>query len=174
MPLEVEICPEEIAKQSTHSPALVGDQERLGRFVYADDHVEDDTGDLKTGAFKMSDLIEAERKGFSVTRIAHTTAQELLERGAKFERGGEGRRFRGLGVGLAQEVRSICDRDGKRALCVVDDGLCDHRAHTLIMRSALYRDPEFSDRQLRSKLKRIRESLVNLFSPVMSVEEILG
>ena len=172
MSLDDDACPEEYVKQSTYSPDVVKDDEQLGRLVYADDHVDDETGTLKIGAFKMADLIKPHRKGYSFARLSHTNSEQLREKGAQFEAGGANRRFRGLGIGWAWGVRAIRDPAEQRALCVIDDGKPDDPAHALATRSQLYRDPDLTERQLRAKLKPIREQLISLFSPVTSVDDI--
>jgi hypothetical protein len=66
-----------------------------------------------------------------------------------------------VGVATAQLVRSLRDRDGRQALCVVDDGLPDFASHAKAIRSA---------DQARPALKKLRGELIDFFSPVRSID----
>lgn len=157
-----ECCVEEGTQQSEHSPGVVEDQERLARFIYTEHHVDDETGELKAGAFPLDDLMEARRQGISLWRLGYMTLDELRKRGRAFEEAGNGRRFRGIGCGQTIDVRELNDDLGVRALCVIDDGLPDGPAHVLAVRSA---------DQNRSALKKVRGRLLDIFSPVKAPED---
>lgn len=95
-------CTCERERQSEHSPSVVDSGEMLGRLIYADDQVEDATGNLKPGAFPLADVLDAKRGGWSFARLAHSTPASLLAKGKEFEdkKPDGNRRFRGVGKGL--------------------------------------------------------------------------
>lgn len=84
------------------------------------------------------------------------------QRAVAFAAGGGNLSVYGFGVSTAQSVREIADADGARALCVVDNGLEDDPSHALITKSG---------NQNRASVKPIREKLLELFSPVKTIEE---
>lgn len=166
-------CPSEYEPQSLHSRGgVVEDQERLGRFVYHKEQVDDATGELKPGAFPMAEFIEAERRGASVIRVDRSNRDELHQQGGQFAAPGRDRWVRGLGVSAAMRVRQVLDGSRRRVFCVIDDGEPSFETHALISRSEAYTDGGFTERRLKSMLKPFRESLRELFSPVTTIEEI--
>lgn len=167
-------CPLEHEQQSEHSRGVVADAERLGRFIYHEEQVDDSTGELKSGAFQMDEFLEAERRGASVARVDRSNADDLRRLGRQFAARGQARWTRGLGVSLVLDVRQISDGAGKRVFCVVDDGKPDFEAHALISRSEVYRVAGLTERQLKAKLKPFRERLRQLFSPVREIDDIYG
>jgi hypothetical protein len=162
-------CPLEDEQQSEHSRGgVVEDLERLGRFIYHDDLVDDDTGELKPGAFQMEEFLNAERRGASVARIDRSNADELRSLAASRP----GRWARGLGVSVCLDIRQVSDSGGSRVFCALDDGLPKFEVHALITRSEAYRAGGLTERQLRAKLKPFRDKLVQLFSPVTTIEDV--
>jgi hypothetical protein len=165
-------CPLERVKQSDYSPEQVGNWERLARLIYHEEQVNDATGELKNGAFRMDEFLEARRRGASVARVEHSNAVELRQFGERLAAGGEPRWVRGVGMSHTNAAREICDNKGRRVFCVIDDGKPDFGAHALITRSEAYSAPELTERELRSKLKPFRRRLIELFSPVRKIEDI--
>jgi hypothetical protein len=155
-------CPAEREQQSEHSPGIVGNREQLARIVYHRDHLEAGTGRLTPGAIRISDL---EVRGLSLARLRHITAEELQLRGEEFAARRQENRLEGVGVATARQVRSLRDGEGRQALCVIDDGKPDFRAHAIAIRSA---------DQDRPTLLKLRGALIDFFSPVRSTGEAMA
>jgi len=174
MPLDDRHCPLERVKQSEHSPDKVDSRERLGRLIYHEEQLDPATGALAPGAFQMAEFIDPRRRGASVARLDHSNAVELRSFAERLGAGRDEYWVRGAGIGYAYDARQICDTDGHRVFCVIDDGEPDFRPHALITRSEAYSGPELTPQRLRSKLKPFRQRLIDLFSPVTPIENIYG
>ncbi|QUD86974.1 hypothetical protein [Phenylobacterium montanum] len=159
-------CTCERERQSEHSPSVVDSGEMLGRLIYADDQVEDATGNLKPGAFPLADVLDAKRGGWSFARLAHSTPASLLAKGKEFEdkKPDGNRRFRGVGKGLTGDVRAIAECSPNRDLCLIDDGLPDDPAHAAAVLSP-------SAPRSKSDLKAVRDKMLEIFSPVASPDD---
>jgi hypothetical protein len=155
-------CPDERVQQSEHSPGLIREHEELARIIYHREQMDYETGELKPGAFPISDL---EARGLSLVRMQHIAAEELQRRGEQFAARREENSLQGIGVATAQQVRSLRDGDGNQALCVIDDGKPDFASHAKAIRSA---------DQDRPTLKKLRGQLITFFSPVRPIDTAIS
>jgi hypothetical protein len=155
-------CTAERVQQSDHSPGLIKDDEDLAKIIYHRDQIDFETGELKPGAFSMTDLMT---RGLSLVRLRHITVEELQRRGEEFAARRDENRLQGVGVASAGQVRSLRGAEGRQALCVIDDGKPDFRAHAIAIRSA---------DQDRPTLMKVRGVLMGLFAPVRAIDEAIA
>lgn len=124
-------CPAESARQSEHSPSVVGDSEVLAYILLDPDLYDLETGSLKAKAFSKSQL----RAGtLSVCRTAHTSIQVAEEQviAPQIARKPE-RSVAGALKAICSTIRSIrFDGAPVRTYCVVDDGRADFTGHAHI------------------------------------------
>lgn len=160
---EIHTCQRECVKQSKFSPdppGVVENSESIGRLIIAPEHVDEETGEIKTAAFKKEQLAG---DGLSVARLSFATKEELKAVGEDLA----GRRAETKFCGLIQaEVREIrrLNSDGARIFCVLDDGLEEFYSHALVL----------SSKSCRINVRKARLELKNLFSALRSVEDALG
>ena len=149
-------CPEEAAARSMGGPGPVLDDEELCRFLYRDDHLSAD-GRLTPAALPTSDLLDPQREGLSVGRLAYLTAYDVGRMVSAREQRASANQFSGGGVAATADFRSLRTRDGRRELCVVDDARDGFNAHALLRLAnpAAYN---------KASVRRLRERLINLFS----------
>lgn len=150
----------ELQQQSDHSPGVVRDEERLARVVLPE-HLDRTTGGLKPTAFRIDDLMDPAR-GLSLVRMAHTTVDELGRHAARLMSRRPDRSAEGVVVAETASIRAIRDDNQHRALCVLDDGDVELQAHAIAIRSG---------EQDRLSLKKVREHLMNLFRPLLSIPD---
>ena len=154
-------CECEKRQNSIHSPGPVIDGEKVARFLYLDDHVDELNGTLKPGAFPITELIE--RNGYSFSRLSYVDDTYIDRRAREFVRQDTGRRFLGIAVCHVEKVRCLALSSSKRALCVVDDGLEGDPSHALVCLPEFLRDEEIK-RDLKHLLKPVRKALLELCS----------
>ena len=148
-------CPEEKYVQSELSPGTVKNQEKLGRFLYSKDHI-NEQGGIGPAAFQIDDLIKPERKGISVIRLDVIDPVELLKIESDFFARIKGIQNLNLCVATTKEIRDI--RIGsRRAFCVVDDAEPNCKAHAIIRL-------EYMASYNRQTIRRIRHLLIEKFS----------
>ena len=148
-------CPDEKFVQSELSPGTIQNQEKLGRFLYLEDHI-NERGGIAPAAFQIDDLIKSDRKGISVIRLDIVDSDELFEVRAEFSDRIEGVQELKLCVAATKEIRNI--RIGsRRAFCVVDDAYPKRKAHALIrLENMTSLD--------RRTVRRFRECLIKKFA----------
>ena len=149
-------CPEEAEAQAPCGPGRVSDGEELGRLLFRECYLTPD-GFLAPAALPTADLIEPQRKGLSVARLAHLSDNELRRQIAVRERRNPKNRFIGMGIAMTSGVRSLRTADGRREVCVVDDPLKGYCSHALLR---LANAGTYSPGSVR----RIRERLIELFA----------
>ena len=152
-------CPEELCQQSEHSPGVVENEEDIARIVIAPEHIDAATRELKPGAFRIQHLKD---RGLSLVRMQHADQQSVESRAAALAERRIGTTVEGLGVTLANNIRSLRDDEERQALCVLDDGDEDFPPHAIAIRSADQSD---------SSLRKLRGDLIDLFMPITSIGE---
>ena len=147
-------CPEE--KISHGNCGTVKDEEMLVRFIpLGDENFVDENNDIRRGALQVKDFLR-ENDGWSLLRLAHITDIKEELKNYSFQQGGG--RY-GYALLKAADVRQILDEEQRRAICVIDAPTETAPAHVLAKRA---RDYE------KSKAKRIRDKLLEIFSKVLT------
>jgi hypothetical protein len=124
-------CPAESARQSEHSPSVVGDDEALVYILLSPDLYNIETRTMDARAFSKSKLREGT---LSVCRAEHTSIQVAEEQviAPQIARKPE-RSVAGALTAICGAIRCIrFDAASVRTYCVVDDGREDFTGHAHI------------------------------------------
>ena len=146
---------------SSHSPAVVRDDERVARLLFSPHFVDPDTGIPKTAAFK-----DAATRGLSVDRLGLSTPDGTHARGLahaeakRAAKGGDARepQYEGFVDADCRAVRLLLDQTGKRRFYVFDTAQADNRAHADICQA------RFAEKK---ETIAAREALMNVFNPIV-------
>lgn len=148
-------CLEEATPRLAGGPGSVLDDEELCQFLYRDDYLSAD-GRLTPAALPTSDLLDPQREGLSVGRLAYLTARDIRSLVAEREQRASANQFSGGGVAITADFRRLRTHDGRRELCVVDDARDGFNAHALLRLAT-------PGAYNKASVRRMRERLINLF-----------
>lgn len=150
-------CPREATQQSEWSPSVVNDDEDVVLVLLDPDQWQE--GALTQSAFPMDRL---KTGTVSLVRREHSSSNEVQEQVVtpQLTRNPNRKLVGGLAV-VCSEVRALLtNADQVKALCVVDDGREDFRAHSVMGFSEATKIEKFWSRNARAA---VRGNLMTLF-----------
>lgn len=151
----MEECIEENEQQSSYSPGIVRDEERLARFISRREHLAGD-GELAPAAFPVQDFLDRGRGGLSVARLVHMMPTDVQRHVHALAGSGSTKTAKGMAVAETRDVRTI-RMAGARTFCVVDDGKPDFQAHASVHLAT-------GQGMTQSSVRRVRKELMHSFS----------
>lgn len=147
-------CPEEHSLQSSSPFGVVVNDEKLGRFIYRDDWV-DDYGNLTPAAIPIDELRLPERKGVSVARLDKMSENEISDK-LEEHRSKTESNTSWVACTQAENIRNLRTGQNNRLFCVIDDAVPDFLAHALVR---LHKNGGLK----RQVARRYRKCLLELF-----------
>jgi hypothetical protein len=168
-------CPKELAQQSPHHLyGTVQDDEPIVYVLVDPDHYKN--GELQKAAFSQTRLKEGT---LSVCRAQHSSRieiqREIIDKLLKGTPAPGRRKFVGLFRAICRDIRSITLEYPRRnrAICVIDDGQPNYKAHAHLSYSAIAGEKDYWARNSR---QAVRANLIDAFGKgnVLSLDEVFS
>lgn len=147
-------------KQSRYSPGPVLSEEILLRIIYYPSHINDD-GKLAPEAIPIKDLSD---RGFSTYRKLYVKREKISHVIDNYVSKKPERECRGISPILCETIRSVNDKEARKAFDVLDDARTkDDKAHAEI---------KFSRDYGKSVQRGLRKKLKDKFTAIHEVETV--